>query len=194
MTVTNSQKLIKTSLTIRSILRILLGLLLLEILIPWLIPTTTMAKFLLSMQGFFGVIDRFQQSNIDSFMANLTWLERVVGVLGSVVVVFPLVCGCLIMLRVVNNYLHDKVFSIKNAKLYRSLGVVYLLSALFLQPISQMLFSLCATLNNPVGQRTIAFSLGIENLNAIFFALVLIVIGQVMQMGHKINVEQELTI
>ena len=64
----------------------------------------------------------------------------------------------------------------------------------WIAPTSQIFFSLCASINNPAGQRFIAFGINVNNLTAIFFAIILIVIGQVMKLGQKISEEQELTI
>ena len=100
----------------------------------------------------------------------------------------------MIMIKLSKRYATGKVFTLDNAKSYSRLGLIYLLSALLLQPLSDMFFSLCVTINNPIGQRMISFGINVNNLTAIFFALVLIVIGQVMKLGHKISEEQELTV
>lgn len=189
----NNQKLILTSKTMLLVLRVLFILLILMAVIPWLFPTTDIGKFLLSFQGFPNVIET-NHKNIDTFMSSIRLLSRVLGFIGSVFVVLPLLIGTLIMLKLSNNYARGEVFNLNNAKSYRWLGFVYLISALFLQPIYQMFFSLCVTFNNPVGHRTIAFGIDISNLTAIFFAIVLILIGQVMKLGHKISEEQELTV
>lgn len=188
-----NQKLITTSKTIHIILQILFILLILMIIIPWIFPTTQVGNFLLSLQGFHSAIQSAHK-DIKEFMASLTLTSRFFGVLGSLVATLPLLLSTLIMLKLSANYIKGNVFNLSNAKLYQKLGIIYLISAVFLQPIYQMLFCLCVTITNPVGKRFIAFSIDISNLNAIFFALVLIVIGQVMKLGHKISQEQELTV
>ena len=95
------------------------------------------------------------------------------------------------MHKFTKSYVVGDVFNYANAKSYSVLGVIYLLSAVFLQPISDILFSLCVSLNNPVGQRFIGISFTVSNLTAIFFAILLIIIGRVMQLAQKINDDQE---
>ncbi len=189
----NNQKLISTSKTIRLILRILLVLLVLMAILPWVFPTSDVGKFLLSLQGFPAVMNASHR-NIDEFMLSISFLSRICGFVGSFLTLLPLLLGTIIMLKLAKNYVGGKIFNLSNAKSYSQLGIIYLVSAIFLQPVYQMLFYLCATINNPVGKRVIAFGLGIESLTAIFFAIVLIVIGQVMKLGQKISEEQELTV
>lgn len=193
MTQINNQKLISTSKAILLILRILFVILILMAIIPWIEPTSEFGKFLLSLQGFPAIMNA-NHKNIDSFMLNLTPLSRTFGFIGSVITLLPLLLGTIIMLKLSKNYICGNIFNLDNAKSYRQLGIIYFISALLLQPIYQIFFYLCATINNPTGQRIIAFGIGIDSLTAIFFALILIVIGQVMKLGHKISKEQELTI
>lgn len=188
-----NQKLISTSKMIFLILQILFIILLLMAIIPWIFPKIELSKFLLSLQGFSATINTTHK-NIDEFMSTITFSSRIFGVIGSIFAVLPLLLGTMIMLKVSKNYVNGVVFSLDNAKSYRQLGIVYLISALLLQPIYQMFFYLCITINNPIDQRIIAFGLGIDSLTAIFFAIVLIIIGQVMKLGQKINEQQELTI
>ena len=193
MTQINSQKLILTSKTMLLILRVLFVGLILMAIMPWVFPTTEIGKFLLSLQGFSAIMD-VHHKNIDDFMLSLRLISRIFGFIGSFFTVLPLLLGTMIMLKLSKNYVSGKVFSLDNAKSYSQLGIISLVSGLFLQPIYQMFFHLCVTFNNPVGQRTIAFTLGVDSLTAIFFAIVLIVIGQVMKLGQKISEEQELTV
>ncbi len=163
------------------------------IITPWLVPASNVGKFLLSLQGFNDVINQMQQP-IDQVMLNLTWLSRSFGVMGSLVALSPLLIACLIMRKLVQNYAQGYVFNLTNAKAYRQLGWIYLVNALFFQPLYQILFSLCITLNNPAGHRVISFSIGLQSLTAIFFSLVLIMLGQVMKLAQQIDEEQQLTI
>ncbi len=189
----NNQKLILTSKTMLLILRVLFVVLILMATMPWVLPTTAVGKFLLSLQGFPAIMNA-NHKNIDEFMLTLTPLSRFFGFIGSVVTLLPLLISTMIMLKLSKNYINGNVFNLGNAKSYSQLGIIYFISALFLQPIYQMFFSLCATINNPAGQRVIAFGIDVNNLTAIFFAIILIVIGQVMKLGQKISEEQELTV
>jgi len=196
----NNQKLILTSKIMLLILRILFVILLLMAIIPWVVPTSFVGSFLMSMFGaqqFTSTTKLYHLTGAELISVpfyNSNLLSRSLGFIGSMISLLPLLAGTMIMLKLSKRYAMGKIFTLNNAKAYSILGVIYLLSALLLQPLSQVFFSLCATINNPAGQRTIAFGIDINNLTAIFFAIVLIVIGQVMKFGQKINEEQELTV
>jgi len=189
----SNQKLISSSKRMLVILRGLLVLVILMAVIPWLFPTSALAEFLLGSQGFPVVIIR-NHKNIHEFMLTLTPLSHLFGFIGSLIAVMPLLIGTMIMIRLFKMYAVGRVFSLDNAKLYSWLGVLSVISALFLQPIYQMFFYACVTINNPVGHRMVGFTLGIDTLTALFFAIVLVVIGKVMQVAHKMREEQDLTV
>ncbi len=189
----NNQKLIMTSKTMQLVLWVMLVAIFLMVVIPWLFPTSELGKFLLSIQSFNNFMDAAHK-NIDDFMLTLTPLARLFGIVGSIVKVLPLVIGIKIMLRVANSYKNGQVFTLNNAKSYRLLGVIYLLEAILLKPLSDAFFTLCATINNPLGQRMIAFGFTLGNMTAIFFAIILIMVGHVMVVGQKMNEEQQFTV
>ncbi|MCC2626165.1 MAG: hypothetical protein K0R14_2038 [Burkholderiales bacterium] len=189
----NNQKLISASKTMQLVLWVMLVALFLMVIIPWAFPTTGLGKFLLSIQNFNNFMDTYHK-NIDDFMSNLRPISRLFGIIASIITVLPLVIGIKIMLNVADNYKNGQVFTLNNAKSYRLLGVIYLIEALLLKPLSDIFFTLCATFNNPVGQRTIAFGFTLGNMTAIFFAIILIMIGHVMVVGQKMNEEQQFTV
>jgi hypothetical protein len=189
----NKQKLVLVSKTMLLIFRILFGILVLMVIIPWTFPNSAIGKFILSIQNFNSSIDRAHK-NIDNFMLTLTPLSHLLGFIGSVIATFPLLIGTLIMLKVVSNYGSGNIFTLRNAKFYRLLGIIYLLDAVLLHPLSDIFFILSTTISNPVGHRMIGFSFTMSNLTAIFVAIVLILIGHVMVLGQRIEEEQELTV
>ncbi len=163
------------------------------ITIPWLCPQSEIGKFLLSLQDFSAVMDR-THNNINDFMLSITPISRILGLIGSMFASLPLLLATIIMIKISGNYKKYQVFDIKNAILYSRLGYVYLVGALLLLPLYEIFFYAAVTINNPHGQRFIAFSIGIENITAVFFAIALVTIGQVMKLGYKISEEQQLTI
>jgi len=164
--------------------------LILMAIIPWIAPTTEVGKFLLSLQGFSAIMNA-SHKNIDAFMLTVTPLSRLLGFIGSIITLLPLLLGTMIMLKLSKNYVSGNVFNLDNAKSYSLLGIIYFVSAILVQPIYQMFFYACATINNPAGQRFIAFTIGVDSLTAMFFAIVLIAIAQVMKLGQKISDDQE---
>lgn len=175
------------------ILRLLLIMLIFTAIIPWAFPKSALGNFLMSMLSITKFLDGPQ--NFDYFLNNLSGLSILFGVIGTIVNLSPLFIGVWIMIKLTKNYMAERVFNFSNAKSYRNLGIVYLLSALLLQPLAQILFSLSVSfINNHLGQRFISLSIDFNTITEIFFAIVLIVIGHVMQLGQKIKEEQELTI
>lgn len=197
------QRLISTSKYVLIICRILFILLILMAIIPWLFPNSRVGGFLLTLTEFPRSVwsnhiphmpSEYNETIVHDFMLHISLTSRILGFVGMLVSLLPLLIGTKIMIRLAKNYAIGDVFNRENAKSYSKLGFVYLLSALILQPLSQIFFSLSTSINNPVGQRVIAFSIDVSNLTAIFFAIMLVVIGQVMQFGHNINEERSLTI
>lgn len=198
-----NKKLILTSKTMLFIFRIIFVLLVLMAVIPWIEPSSDIGKFITTLTGFPNIIEHNYLSQysgqdknklFDDFMLHISPLSRILGFIGMIIALLPLLVGTKIMISLAKNYSNGNVFNLTNAKSYSYLGIIYLLSALLLQPLSQAFFSVSASINNPVGHRVIAFGIDINNLTAIFFAIILIVIGQVMKLGQKIIEEQELTI
>jgi hypothetical protein len=198
----NNQKLISSSKAMLLIFRILFVILILMTIIPWIAPTNGISKFLLSMTYFPRSIwathpQSFGQNVdiiIDDFLLHISLLSRFLGFIGTLICLLPLLIGTKIMIHLTKNYASGNIFNLENARSYSKLGLTYLFSALLLQPFSQIILSLCVSLDNPVGHRTIAFGIDISNLTAIFFAITLIIIGHVMKWGQKISEEQELTV
>lgn len=178
---------------IRLLLSLLLIALIIMAILPWLIPTSKVGGFLLSMYG----IPNYLPENHQTFgdpMYHFTWLTRILGMLGSSICLLPSFIATLVMRQVCNNYSMKNLFSAVNANAYSRLGILYLLSALVLQPTSQAFFSYAVSTNNPLGHHYISFGVDISNLSAIFFSILLIIVGQVMKIGHRMAKEQELII
>lgn len=187
-----NQKLISTSRNMLLILRILLVVFILIAIIPWVFPTSNIGGLFMN---WYSVASLIQPKDFEHFLCNLSLLSCIFGMLGSVTSLLPLIIGTLIMMKVTKNYIKGEVFNLFNTKSYRNLGVIYLLSALLLQPLAQIFFSLSISfIHNPIGKKFIAVGFDINNLTAIFFAILLIVIGQVMKLGQQINEEHALTV
>lgn len=185
-------KLISVSRTTLTLLRVLFALLIFMTIIPWVFPTSSMGRFLISL---YSIIHLMEPQNVDYFLQHISVLSWFFGVTGSFVSLCPLLIGVFIMMKLSKNYMSGHVFNLFNAKAYRNLGWIYLLSALLLQPLAQVFFSLSISfIHHHLGQRFITISIDVNNLSQIFFALVLVLIGHVMQLAQKINEEQELTV
>jgi hypothetical protein len=178
--------------TFRALLIIIILLILIHA-IPWLFPTATITQPILGMQEIFSYITR-SHNNVTIFMSTLSPMSRIFGLLGSIVRLLPLLFGIIIMISLSKDYSLGKVFNLDNAKRYKNLGILFLANALIIQPMAQMLFNLCATINNPIGKRLIGFGVDLSTVTNIFFAAILIIIGHVMKLAYDVNEEQKLTV
>lgn len=165
-------------------------------IIPWLFPTSNLGYILLTLTPKASTLSFYNNNNLTDFISSMTMTTRILGFLGSILNLFPMLVGALIMLRLTKNYIRKEVFSLKNAASYTQLGIVFLLSALLLAPASDALISLAATLHYPSGhhQHVISVSFTTLNLSEIFLSIIFIILGHVMKLGHKISEEQELTV
>lgn len=178
---------------VRRLLSVLLIVLVVMAILPWLIPTSKIGGFILSMYGIPNYLPGDHQAFGDPMYA-FKGITRLLGIVGSSISLLPSLLATRVMLKVCQHYSLNNIFSADNAHAYSKLGLLYLLSALVLQPISQMFFSYAISTDNPLGHHYISFGVDISNLSAIFFSILLIIIGQVMKLGHRMAQEQELTI
>ena len=192
MKISVNQKLVCVSKTLLLISRVLLGLLIFIALVPWIFPTSDFNYFIVSLYSFAHLIDAH---DVPYFFQHISLLSRCLAIVGSLVSLFPLLMGTIILIKLAKNYIQGQVFNLFNAKSYRKLGWIYLLSALFLQPLAQVFFSLSISfIHEHIGKRFIAISIDVNTLTQIFFAMVLVIIGHVMQLAQRMQAEQDLTI
>lgn len=178
---------------IRRLLSTLLVVLVIMAVLPWLIPTSKIGGFILSMYG----VPNYLPSNHQVFgdpMYAFKAITRLLGIIGSSICLLPSFLATIVMLKVCKHYSLNNIFSAENANAYSKLGLLYLLSALVLQPMSQMFFSYAISTDNSLGHHYVSFGVDISNISAIFFSILLIIVGQVMKLGHRMAQEQELII
>lgn len=190
------QKLVSCSKTMLVFFRALFLLFAAMAIVPWLFPTSNLGYILLTLTPKVSTLSFYNNNNLTDFLSSMTMTTRALGFIGSILTLFPILAGSLIMLRLIKSYVRKEVFSLKNAASYTHLGIVFLLSALLLEPISDALMSLSATLHYPAGhhQHVISVSFTTLNLSEIFLSVIFIILGYVMKLGHKISEEQELTV
>lgn len=184
------QKLVSLSKTMRIFFQICFLFVIALAILPWLLPTNKLCGFLLTV---FPRIPSLTHAYYTTF-SSISILGRLLGLIGMILGLFSLLAGSLIMLRLTKNYIRKEVFNLKNAASYTQLGIVLLLSALLFSQLSDAFISLAATIDNPVGHRTISIGFGSPNLTEIFFSIIFIILGHVMKLGHKISEEQALTV
>lgn len=175
----------------QTLLKLLFLTLLMMAILPWLNSTSVSGGFFLSLYG----ISHFLPANHQTFgdvYYHFNLMTKVLGIIGSVISLSPLLFGIAVMLKVCKNYAEKNIFTVYNARAFSKLGILYFLSAIILQPISQMFFSFAISLTHP--PHLIAFGLDISNLTALIFSLLLIISGQIMKKAYQISEEQKLVI
>lgn len=179
-------KLARVSMRVQLILKIVFVIILFLISYGWLFPKSSFSHAILgpSLGGY------ATESQINQFQLN----NQLIGYTGSLVGLLPMFMGLLWLIKLFANYAKGEIFTAGNTRCYSHLGYLCLASALFLQPLSQMILAIAVSINYPKGQHFIAFSFDNTNLTAIIVGICLIVIAHVMQIGHKLQQEHELTV
>lgn len=106
----------------------------------------------------------------------------------------PFLLSLLVLKALFKNYQNGLVFSIKNAIYYRRLGILFLLNAFIIQPLSHTLMVLAVTANYPPGHRYLTISFGTPNLSALFYGFLVVFVSWVMYEASKLYEEQQFTI
>ncbi|NNM58593.1 MAG: DUF2975 domain-containing protein [Legionellales bacterium] len=177
--------------SIQIMLKLCLVALLALAMLPWLSPTSHLGGFFLCMYGIAHLLPANHQAFGDIYY-HFTPLTRLIGIIGSLINLLPLFLGVIVILKMCQTFAEKNIFTAYNANAFSKLGILYLLSALVLQPISQMLFSFAISLTHP--PHLLAFGIDISNLTAIIFSLLLIISGQVMKKAYQMAEEQKLVI
>lgn len=180
------EKLKRVSLRVLLLLRVLLIIIPVITVLSWLFPDTTLSQCILgpSIGGY------IKADQVNVFM----WNNKLIGLVGSFFNLLPFALSLVCLIKLFKSYALGEIFTIQNARMYSRLGYICLFSGVLLQPISQILFSIAVSINYTAGQRFVSFSFSGGNLTAIIGGASLIVIAYVMQIGHEINEERNLTI
>lgn len=93
--------------------------------------------------------------------------------------------------KLFKNYAKSEIFTIENVRYYRLIAYCFL-TYFFVLPLHEALLTMALSM----GHETMNISIGLEdtNLLALLIGLVLTVISHVMEAGHKLEEEQNLTI
>ncbi len=175
--------------TIRITLYCILGLIVILALYPWLLPHSDTGSFLLEMYH----LPTPQGNIFDIRSYNFSLWTRLLGFISTLFLFSPLIIATLVTLQLCKKSATPAIFSVKTGNTCIKLGLFYLISTFLLQPIGQIGLTLATSLNNP-GHRFAAISIDINQLTAILFSLLLILLGQVIKLGCTINEENRYTI
>ena len=116
------------------------------------------------------------------------------GFTADIISFSPIFISTFILRAIFKNYQKGEVFSVRNAILYRRLGVVFLLEGLLTKSLSETVMGLAITLNNPPGHRYLTVSFGTQNLTILFYGIIVIIISWVMLEASRLHDEQKFII
>ncbi len=176
--------------------RVILVLKVLIILIPILAILSWIFSKNIEFSNFYlgPTIGNFIKGDFAAEISKFKWNNKLIGLAGSGISLLPLILGLGLLIRLFKSYSTGLIFTLENVKIYRKLGYLSILSALLFQPLSQLVLSIAVSINYTAGHRFIAISFDNTNMTALISGIFLTIIAHVMDIGHKINEEQELTI
>lgn len=129
-------------------------------------------------------------------LSTVAWtpILMLLGFTADIISFLPIFISTFILRSIFKNYQKREVFSVRNAILYRRLGVVFLLEGLLTKSLSETLMGLAITLNNPPGHRYLTVSFGTQNLTILFYGIIVIMISWVMLEASRLHDEQKFII
>jgi len=131
---------------------------------------------------------------VNSGAVHWTPPARLIGFCADFAANIFLLMGLMILRKLFQNYRAHEIFSAVNAQYYKKLGALCCLQALLAKPLSGMLLTIAATINNPPGHRYVSLSFGTPNIALLFCGACILVISWVMQEASTLHDEQRFTI
>ena len=107
------------------------------------------------------------------------FLTRIFGFTLTIIPTTLMIMGLLSLQEFLSNLQKSDYFNPNNPTLLRKFAYMLLWSTLA-RPLIGALVSIVITINNPPGQRTVAFSLGTDEISGVFVALLIILLSLLM--------------
>lgn len=129
-------------------------------------------------------------------LSNISWtpLLKLLGFCAELIAVSPFLVSLFFLKKLFVHYRNGEIFTKRNAILYRKLGLLYLIDALFIKSLSETLIVLAVTLTNPPGHRYLSISFGTPNLSSLFYGVLIIIVSWIMSEANKLHDEHKFTI
>lgn len=129
----------------------------------------------------------------DPVYSNIDPLDRMLGIISSSPLILAEMYGIWQVVKLFRLYSIGSIFDSANIICYKRAAWAFIISQL-ITPISQAGATISATLNNGVGNRMVIISFDETNLGAFLVGITVLVVSWVMQEGHKLKTDAELTI
>ena len=129
-------------------------------------------------------------------LAEIKWslVSKTIGFFSEIIGLLPFLLSLFTLKLLFQNYQRKEIFTVRNARLYRRLGLLLFLDALVAMPLQNLLMILAVTFSNPPGHRYLTVSFGTPNMKPLFCGILVIVISWVMLEASKLQDEQKFTI
>lgn len=129
-------------------------------------------------------------------LSTVSWtpVTKALALLSVLLERLPLLFRIAVLRTIFKNYEVENIFSAKNARLFRKLGLLFFVDAFLTRPISDCIMTIAATLSNGPGHRYVTFGFGTPNFESLFCGIMLLVVSWVMLEASTLHEEQKLTI
>lgn len=147
--------------------------------------------------NFFRMLEQpIQTPEGNVYLSNISWtpLLKLLGFCADLIETLPFLISLFFLKKLFVYYRDGKIFNVRNALIYRKLGMLYLIDALFIKSFSQTLMVLAVTMTNPPGSRYLYISFGTPNLSSLFYGVLVIIVSWVMLEASKLHDEHQFTI
>lgn len=124
------------------------------------------------------------------------WLplnSRLIALAGNLPATIILVFALINLKRLFRLYEQGIYFQTENVKLFRSLGKLAFWSVLA-DVLNKSVLGIASTLNNPPGHRMLSIGFSSDHLKLLIVAVIIMLIGMVIDEGRKIHDELQLTV
>lgn len=165
-------------------------------IIQWFFISTTKSDISNAL-NFFGIFEKTIQTPEGYINLNtVAWtpILKLLGFSAGMIGVLPFLISLFVLKAIFANYQRGEIFSVKNAILYRKLGILFLLDALLIKSLSQTLMVLAVTFTNSPGHRYLTVSFGAPNLTSLFYGMLVLLVSWVMLEASKIYEENKFTV
>ncbi len=146
------QKISSYLLAIFNILIVMIPLFLTVQLIFISLKTTDVSNVI----NFFGMLEKTIQTPEGYVnLSNISWMPllKLLGFCADLIGALPFLISLFFIKKLFVHYREGEIFTQRNAIIYRKLGLLYLIDALFIKSLSQTLMILAVTMTNPPGSR-----------------------------------------
>lgn len=126
----------------------------------------------------------------------IPWLplnSRLIALAGNLPATIILIFALINLKRLFFLYEHGIYFQAENVRLFRSLGKLAFWSV-FADVINKSVLEIAVTINNPPGQRILSVGFSSDHLKLLIIAVIIMLIGMVIDEGRKIHDEIQLTV